>query len=559
MSDRVAELESSVALLATELAALRDRVSVLETGTLLKTEHAPLSAIPDVDVAEVEGWLALLGRTLVILGGAYLLRAMTSAQVVSYAVGVGAGLLYGAPWLLLAARAGSRGRRLDAFCYGASTALIGYPLVWEATTRFAVFTAAQSALLLGGLTAAAFVLSAVWRLHSLAAIVTCGALACAFGLAISTGHWLPYTSLAIAIGFATLWLGYVRDWVFLRWPAALVANVMIVVLAGRPERQFGWVLLVQVIAIGGYLGSVAFRTMARNRRVLPFEVGQSVGILVLVVPSVFALLPAHSSGATIAAAILLFSGVAAYVMMFVLIERRAHLANLFFYSLCGLVLTIAGATLAIPRTAPVLTAVAGAAAAVLARRRVPVVFCTQAVLLTTAAAVSAGLFAASAAALTAPAALWPAPNGSASVALVCGIAALAIAPRRDAGALGHGIAAARLGLSAVVLCTVAGPTVYLAASLLQQTSGWDAAWLATLRTAVIVLMTLAVARVSRQIAWREAGWLIYPLLVVLGAKLLLSDLPSGRPVTLFIALAAYGIALITAPRALRHRSQPLRM
>jgi hypothetical protein len=45
------------------------------------------------------------------------------------------------------------------------------------------------------------------------------------------------------------------------------------------------------------------------------------------------------------------------------------------------------------------------------------------------------------------------------------------------------------------------------------------------------------------------------MLVALGLKLVASDLPSGRPVTLFLALAAYGIALIAAPRALR---QPAR-
>src|SRR4029078_11405393 len=134
--------------------------------------------------------------------------AMTSAQVVSYGLGVGAGLLYGAPWLLLASRAGSRGRRLDAFCYGLSTALIGYPLVWEATVRFGVFTPSQSAVLLGALTAAAFVLSAVWRLYSLAGIVTCGALASSVGLGISTQEWLPYTVLALAVGLATPLVAY---------------------------------------------------------------------------------------------------------------------------------------------------------------------------------------------------------------------------------------------------------------------------------------------------------------------------------------------------------------
>ena len=47
-------------------------------------------------------WLALVGRTLVILGGAYLLRALTNSHVLPVQAGIAAGLLYGAPWLVLA-------------------------------------------------------------------------------------------------------------------------------------------------------------------------------------------------------------------------------------------------------------------------------------------------------------------------------------------------------------------------------------------------------------------------------------------------------------------------
>ena len=56
MRDRVAELESSVAVLASELASLRERVVSLESGIAPKVEAAPLAAIPDVPVAAVEGW-----------------------------------------------------------------------------------------------------------------------------------------------------------------------------------------------------------------------------------------------------------------------------------------------------------------------------------------------------------------------------------------------------------------------------------------------------------------------------------------------------------------------
>ena len=556
MRDRLGELESAVALLTSEIGVLRERIAALEAGApVRRQEHTVATPIPEVHVAEVQNWLALLGRTLVILGGAYLLRAMTSAQVVSYAVGVGAGLLYGAPWLVLASRAGSRDRRLDAFCYGASTALIGYPLVWEATVRFGVFTPAQSAVLLGGLTAAAFVLSSVWRLHSLAAIVTCGALASALGLGIATEHWLAYTVLAIAVGLSTLWLGYIRDWVFLRWPAALVVDVMIVVLTGQPEGRFWAVLFVQLLAIAGYLGSFAIRTLVRRRLVIPFEVVQSIGVLVFVLGSLLSFVAATPARALTAAIVLFIVGIGTYVVSFTMVERRAPLANLFFYSLLAFVLIVTGSLMAIPSFAPVLFGGAAVAAAVAARQRAPVVLATQATLFVTGAFVVSGLLAASAGALAAPMELWLPLRFAAWFALACGAVAFVLEPDRQGTAPSvFGIAAGRFILSVLFVWVFAGTIVDVLGISFRHASTWDPAWLATLRTVVIVVITLGVAYASRRSAWREAGWLTYPLLVVLGAKLLLSDFPSGRPVTLFIALAAYGIALIAAPRALRQTS-----
>ena len=554
MRERIAELESSVALLKTDLLAMRARLDLIERGLPPAAAGSlPVAAIPDVDAAQVAGWLALLGRTLVILGGAYLLRAVTSAQLVPYAAGVGIGLLYGAPWLVLASRAGSRGRRLDAFCYGLSTALIGYPLVWEATIRFAVFSPAESALVLGALTAAAFGLSAVWRLHSLAAIVTCGVLASAVGLAVTTDVWLPYTVLAIAVGVTTLWLGYLRDWVFLRWPAALTVDLMIVILGGRSAGRFWLVLLVHLLAIGAYLGSFALRTLRKGRTVIPFEVAQSIGILAILVPSLLVLVAPHPSAAFASAATILGVGIATYAVSFTMVERRAPLINLFVYSLLALALTMIGAAIAMPATAPALFATAGVAAAAAARRRAPVVLWTQAALFVAAAAIGSSLLTIATAAIGAPAAHWEVPHWSAWVALAGAAAAFAVPPRRKGAAMA-GIMAARLMLAVIAVWAAWGAVVLLAGNALRHVSGWDAAWLATLRTGVAVVMTLGAAFVSRRDGWREAGWLTYPLLAVLGAKLLVSDFPGGRPLTLFIALAAYGTALIAAPRALRVRA-----
>ena len=50
--------------------------------------------------------------------------------------------------------------------------------------------------------------------------------------------------------------------------------------------------------------------------------------------------------------------------------------------------------------------------------------------------------------------------------------------------------------------------------------------------------------------------LVYPLLIVIGLKLLFADFPQGRPQTLFVALALYGFTLIAGPRLMRRPDAP---
>jgi hypothetical protein len=62
---------------------------------------------------------------------------------------------------------------------------------------------------------------------------------------------------------------------------------------------------------------------------------------------------------------------------------------------------------------------------------------------------------------------------------------------------------------------------------------------------------LVIAWAGRQARFREWTWLVYPLLVVIGLKMVAQDFKFSRPATLFIALALYGAALIIAPRLRR--------
>lgn len=566
MDDRVDRLDAAVAELTDQVRTLQLRLVALERGRAGAAE-APDSRLAgptasDVTGVPVQQWLALVGRTLVVLGGAYLLRALTDSHVLSAPVGVALGLLYGAPWLLLAARAGARGAQLDALCHALSTALIGYPLVWEATLRFGVLAPAQSAALLGALTLAALVLSAVTRLHGLAWVVTFGAFGSAAGLAIATRDWNSYTLLSIGLGLGTLWLGYIREWGDLRWLAAAGANLMLVFAIDHAARAAapGGALLLLLLAFAGYLGSFAARTLAGTHRVRAFEAAQSAAVIVVALGGSLHLLRSSGRAFPIGVAALGL-GLSAYVLAFAFARQRRDVTTFFWWALFGLVLAGAGTAICAGAVAGSLVYAASAATlAVIARRRGSLTLSLHASVCAVAASVASGFFAVTSSALMlSPAAGWRSLDAVALLALLALAVAVLTPVRplvrlRDLGpAEGtmYGTWIPRLVLVGVLVWTSMGVAVWVATSFVGDPRRVDISLLATLRTAVLVAATLVLARVARYAGGREAGWLMYPLLVATGLKLVFVDLPQGRPQTLFAALALYGLALIVAPRLLR--------
>jgi hypothetical protein len=560
MENRVARLESTIAHLRDNVADLEARIAVLEGRAGVQaqtTAEGDLAAesVPDLRESTVQQWLGLIGRTLVILGGAYLLRALTESHVVTAPVGVALGLVYGAPWLALGSRAGARGAHLDALCHALATALIGYPLVWEATVRFSVLSPIQSAALLAALTAGALVLAFTRRLHELAWVVTFGALASALTLAIATGSWIAYTVFTIAVGIGTLWLGYTREWIVLRWPAAFVANFMLFIVTGRAAVHGGAriVLAVQLLMLGGYLGSFAMRTLVLGREVIPFEVAQSVGVLAFAFGGAIYLIHATDSNVMPVGLASLALAVAGYHVAFAFVERRRHVKNFFFYTLLALVFALTGVPLCFGVAAgAVLYSTTAVGTALLARRHHRLTLALHAMAYALAGGSASGLLTTATLAVAAPAqAGWTTPGPTAWIALASLVFVTVWVVRQPVehwGAFAH---VPRLVLVFSLVWTVAGTAIATMATIAGDPRQMDPAVLATLRTAVLVLVTLGAARAARLDGGREAGWLIYPLLTLTGLKLLFVDFPLGRPQTLFAALALYGLALIAGPRLMR--------
>src|SRR5579872_3437893 len=222
---------------------LRRRVAALEQWSLTSGANItpPLApaAIPSAELADVSpGILAALGRLLLGIAGAYLLRAITEAGLVPQLVGTILGLLYAAGWLVSSVRI-SIGSRISVAMHGITAACIVAPLLWEATVRFHTVPAAASAFVL-----ALFVIlgqAFAWqRDHSaLAGVTAFAGAATAIALIIATLDPVPFAVALTLVGAAVefgAWRDRALSW---RWIVALACDFCVLLLLYLVTRSQG--------------------------------------------------------------------------------------------------------------------------------------------------------------------------------------------------------------------------------------------------------------------------------------------------------------------------------
>jgi hypothetical protein len=574
MEDRLARVEARLEVLAQAVDDVARRLAALED--VAGRQAAPAAAAepeafaevpPPITAATAASALPLLGRVFLVLGGAWLLRALTDSGTLPLAAGITAGLMYAGAWVVLADRAGVAGRRWSAEVHGVTATIIAFPLVWEAATRFKVASAPAAAAALAVIVAGALVVSARRLLPAFAWAATAAGLLTALALVVATRAVAVFAAWFVAVGVATVWLAYARRWFGLSWTAAIVADLVVaeavalVTRAGGPPEVYQGLRAgaVETVALGllvAYLATFAVRTLLRRRDASVFEAAQTVAALLVGLGGAAAVAHATGSGAVALGVAALLTGAACYLIA----EAGAaggvgHGVNYAFYSTLALVLVLAGSGLLV--TAAALAAAWGAlavAGAVLGCRLDRLVMRAHAAVYAVAAGGVSGMLAAAVAAFAAaptpgagglPAAVWVALT--AAVGCYAALAAL--------GRRGEVPWAARLPELAVAVVAALGigmAVVLVGAGLLPVHEGApEAGALATLRSAVLAVTALGLAAAGRRAGRVELAWLVYPVLALGGLKLLAQDLPQGRPATLVLSFAVYGAALILAPRLLR--------
>jgi hypothetical protein len=314
-------------------------------------------------------------------------------------------------------------------------------------------------------------------------------------------------------------------------------------------------MLLQLLLLVGYLGSIAVRTLVRSHDVAPFEAGQAAATLaVSLAGAVFMARATDGVPAALGVAALLL-GAGCYAAAVKIIGKRESSAlNFRFYTSLALVLVLAGFAIAIdgPWAGAAFALLAVAAIGLWSRQGATFLLVHGAIYLV-AAGIVAGSLSYSVRTLVAGAeGAWEVPGAVMVVVLVASALSAGLAATRTP-LHGDEVAIGTRFLIVIVFVWIAAGSLtgYIAPLAGIGDQNVDPGVLATVRTGVLSLATLAIAWLGGHARLREWGWLVYPLLVGIGLKLMTQDFKHSRPATLFIALALYGAALIVAPRLRR--------
>jgi hypothetical protein len=582
MEDHLDPLERRLDDLTRVVAGLEQRLQRIEAAVNPSASGAAVAAgpstadavdvtselpVPVVDGGSVAGVLAILGRSFLVLCGAFLLRSLTDAGFLPQPVGIGLGYLYAATWIVLADRAAAAGRALAATLSGAVASIIAFPLLWEATSRFDLLSTNQAVAGLALFSALA--LAVAWRheLRTLAVIVALSALTINLVLMLAHRNWAAASALAIAIAAYSVWAAYLRGWSGLRWPVAAVVDVLPLMLISNavrgiepgipPGPSSATLVLVCSSFIAVYLGSFTLSMLWLRRRVGAFEVAQGVVVLLAGFGALHHCLSKLGIDDRWFGVLTLLAGLVCYGAAFAFIDRRFGRGGNFIYlSSLALILTTGGLAIATHGTlgVAVLCGLAVAAAALGARFDRITLRSHCAAYLAAAAALGTAIPRFMAAFTLSPDRV-PHPPSAADLlvvgtAIVCTVA-FALARGRAGRRWPMYVpdllvgATALVGFGAVLLmtfCDLAAPA--------------SAPSLAAARTALLAAAAVVAAWLGSVGVLPALRWLVYPLLVLGGLKLVVEDLRLGRPAMLLVAFACFGLALILAPRLLRTSALP---
>lgn len=553
---RIESLERSVEALEARLRVLERQLGV-EPARI--DDAVPAAVVPiaaalaegDDDAAESFWDLALIGRTLMILGGAYLLRALTERDVVPEIAGMLVGLAYALFWLFAAYRVASASPWKATFEAGIATA-IAFAIAVESTARFAIVPPEGGAAILAVVAAAVLGLAVARRLQPVAWIGVIGGVAALTALAMMTKTIVAPAAATFAVAAAASWAASHAGFPYLQWVPCVQSNLLMFampfVLSATGESRVSAIALLELALV--LTSATLFVVIALRNRTLTVFGFIYVSLLFAIAIGGAGWMTQGSqfgrmvlAAATATAAILLWAAAAFRSRAEDATETRNYPA------IVGTLLTIAGTYLLLPvAIASASWGVAAAVVAWVARPRPERSFALHASLFGVAASAGSGLLA-FAFARTLVAGSGAAADVAAFITLVALTAAgLFLAVGRGASPRSMPriaiLAVATLGWCAAIIAATATVVPATEAGALSSVT----------RTVILSLAAVGIAAAGRGEAIADARRLVNPLLALIAIKLLVDDFRFGNATTLFVSLAAFGAALVLCARLRKKRA-----
>lgn len=557
MNDLPATLEQ----LTRRMETLERRISALE-----QNRHAsPLPAPPASPIAPTAaaapssetGVFFILGKAMLAVAGAYLLRALAESSVLPRLPVVALAIVYAFLWLVPATRAKSR---LSSIAWAVTSAVVLLPMLWELTLRFAFLPDSVAAAVLAAFVVAASALAWKRRFAQVAWVAEASASLAAVALALAAHNMAPFLAALLVmaavgevaaarhrtlrvrplVAAATDFLVFALLWIYsspatsrLEYPPVSAAML----LAFAPLLLFI------------YAGSATTQTLVLGRRISFFETAQTLVAFLL---TVWGLLVFWSGpGAHLLGLLCLVAAAGGYAVAFARFDRAPSQRNFHVYASGSLALLLAGCWLYLPKPWLPLVLTVFAVSATLAGVRVArrtLQFHGLAFLF--AAAFSCGLLTWAVRAL---AGQFPVSPGwivcLVSAAAMFGYAAVSGRNQDSWTVRWLRVLHAALALSAAAALLVWG--------LVSVTAGAKPApeHLALARTLTGCALTVLLAYAGSRQQRLELVWLAWTSLACIAGKLLFEDLRHGHLGFTAASIFVYAVTLLAVPRLVRVKQE----
>jgi len=499
--------------------------------------------------------VAVFGKAVLGIAGAYLLRAIAETGTISKLPVLMLAIVYAGMWLVWAVKTHAA-NHFASFTYAITAALILSPLLWESTVRFQVLSPVFTAAVLVGFVVLALALA--WRenLQAIPWVATVAAVVTALALIIATHELVPFTAGLLVVALATEVVVCLGHRLSVRAVAAIAADFavwLLVYLMTSPEgvpveyRPTGastiTVLCLALLAIYG--GSIGIRSFGLRHRLTIFEIAQGVVAFVL---ASFGTLRASPGFASALGGFFLLAAAVCYwgaLSRFTADEQNRNRRVCAWYAVALLLtgsLLLFSANLQVP-----FWCLAAVTAAFLYMRTGKLSLGVHVSLYLAAAAILSGLLnlAGNALAGTVPSSL----DAGAWVVAVSAVLCYASEWRASNDQW-------KQRLLWIVPCMlVAGVAATLAVMVsvrLGSASGMlNASRLSVVRTVVICLVALILSFSGSRLRRAELLWVAYVAIAFGTLKLLFEDLRFGNAASLVASLLFYGLILILIPRLTR--------